>query len=175
MRCLRATLTPEEPGEECAYGGTRLEVGTDQNDDRRVSGDELDSSTVICNGEDGLPGADGMPGANGQDGSDGASALINTTVLDAGAPCPYGGVLIAAGLDNGDGTETAADGVLGAGEIDTTSPVCMAAPLRAEGGCRATHQRPHVYGALLCLVAFVLARSRRRSSKRWVIGLTLRT
>ena len=42
--------------------------------------------------------------------------------------CPYGGTRIDTGLDNGDGGETADDGVLGAGEVDSSTAVCAGAP-----------------------------------------------
>lgn len=92
------------PGSVCTNGGTELQVGFDQNGDGILNADEVESSTPICNGS-------GM--------------LITTTELPQFDPnCPYGGQQIDAGLDNGDGGETADDGTLGPGEIDTTTYVC---------------------------------------------------
>lgn len=62
--------------------------------------------------------------SGGDDGNDGAAALVNVSDEPAGANCESGGQRIDIGLDNGDGGATAADGVLDAGEIDTTTYVC---------------------------------------------------
>ncbi|MBT8493559.1 MAG: hypothetical protein KJO07_10915, partial [Deltaproteobacteria bacterium] len=72
-----------------------------------------------CGGDQGLDGDPGEPGEGG------ASSLVTTTELGTGdSDCPFGGNRIDIGLDNGDGGETAGDGVLGAGEIDSTSFLC---------------------------------------------------
>ncbi len=51
--------------------------------------------------------------------------------MGAGTKCPGGGIKIAVGIDNGDGTETADDGILQPGEIDQTSYLCATGPKRA--------------------------------------------
>ncbi len=52
-----------------------------------------------------------------------------TALLDGDASCPFGGTKTVSGRDNGDGGEKANDGVLGKGEIDTTTTECFAAML----------------------------------------------
>ena len=56
--------------------------------------------------------------------SPGFTALMNVSVVAPGATCATGGQQFQFGLDNGDGGETAYDGVLGAGEVDSTQVVC---------------------------------------------------
>jgi len=59
------------------------------------------------------------------------SSLIDMTTVGAGTKCPGGGTKIAVGLDNGDGTGIADDGILQTGEIDHTNYLCGVGPKRA--------------------------------------------
>jgi hypothetical protein len=78
-------------------------------------------TAVSCRGD---TGADGPRGDAGAVGAVGVSSLVDVTAEPAGTNCVAGGFRIDAGLDNGDGGETAADGVLGEGEVDATSFIC---------------------------------------------------
>lgn len=84
-------------------------------------------------GDDGAPGEDGADGNDGQDGDDGIDGddgmdafanLIDVTPEPSGANCASGGHKIETGIDNGEGAAIASDGVLQAGEIDSTSYAC---------------------------------------------------
>jgi hypothetical protein len=100
------------PGEACPNGGLMLHTGIDEDKDGELDEDEITSTEVVCNGE---------TGGNG--------SLVVSTPLDAGDPnCPFGGVMVETGLDNGDGDGTAGDGVLQPGEVDATEFVCDGEP-----------------------------------------------
>ncbi len=45
---------------ECSDGGVAVLVGIDSDNDSLLTGEEVDSRTVICNGADGSNGADGF-------------------------------------------------------------------------------------------------------------------
>ncbi len=122
-----------EPGDVCEAGGIEVSLGTDSNLNGELDDDEISETEVICNGvdgedgadgEDGTDGEDGADGADGADGEDGASSLIQISDEDPGDNCEAGGQRVDVGLDNGDGDETAGDGLLGEGEIDSTHYVC---------------------------------------------------
>ena len=116
------TANDTQTGTACeAYGngGTRMRSGLDNGDGDGTANDgvldagEVDNTTIVCNG------ADGSAGVNGDDGA----ALLSTSDDQVGAGCDAfgnGGTRIQTGLDNGDGGGTANDGVLDAGEVDTT-------------------------------------------------------
>ena len=130
------------PGEVCTSGGIEVGLGVDSDGDGELSDGEVTQTKIICNGDDGTDGADGADGADGTDGidgtdgvdgqdgtdgvdgADGANSLIKLTTESAGANCAAGGYRLDTGLDNGDGGEVAADGILGAGEVDATNYVC---------------------------------------------------
>ncbi|QDG53712.1 hypothetical protein FIV42_24090 [Persicimonas caeni] len=137
----------------CANGGQMLEAGLDNADGGGTADDgvldagEVDSTSYICNGAD---GADGANGADGADGTNGYSSLVTTTGLAVGdANCANGGVQFDAGLDNGDGGEAAADGVLDAGEVDSTSYICNGAD-GADGSDSLTLTTPLATGDANC-------------------------
>lgn len=126
-------VTDIAPGAECASGGIEVGLGVDADGDGELSDEEVTQAKIICNGDDGADGADGADGSDGvdgtdgqdgTDGTDGANALIKLTTEPAGLNCAAGGYRLDTGLDNGDGGETPADGVLGTGEIDATNYVC---------------------------------------------------
>ena len=98
------------PGDEtCPNGGTRISVGIDDDGDGLLGAGEADTTTLVCNGRDGVDGANGADGSNGTDGTDGAdgrNTLMLTSPLASGSEeCASGGVRIQAGLDtNGNGS-----------------------------------------------------------------------
>ncbi len=107
----------EPVGVNCLAAGQRIQTGLDNGDGGETPSDgllgagEVDDTSYVCNGEDGL---------------DAFTALARTVTATV-AECANGGSRIEIGLDNGDGGEAARDGSLGAGEIDSTSVVCNGA------------------------------------------------
>ena len=97
-------VIPQEPGDRCPTGGVGVYTGLDQDGDGLLQPTEVQSTTFIC------------------DGQDGASAAVRQAVESAGANCTYGGTRIQTGLDD-DG-----DGELADAEVDHTSFVCDGAP-----------------------------------------------
>ncbi len=115
------SITDEDPGDNCADGGKKIEVGVDNDGDGELGSDEVDETHYVCNGEDGIDGQDGQGGQDGQDGADGTdglTTLISITDEASGDNCPNGGIKVDVGLDH-DG-----DGILDPEEIDDTAYVC---------------------------------------------------
>lgn len=114
-------VTDEAPGKNCAAGGQRFDVGLDDGQGDGTAGDgvldndEIDATAYTCNGKD---------GAAGEDGSNAIAALVNVSPEPPGSTCPDGGQKIDSGLDSGANGATKNDGVLDAGEIESTSYVC---------------------------------------------------
>lgn len=131
-----AVTSAEPSGTNCTDGGTKIEVGVDDDGDGALGSTEVDHVQYVCDGADGVngtngqDGADGVDGTNGQDGVDGAdgSASANTLLTRVSSPtleaCSSGGRIMEQGLDNGDGGGTAQNGVLETGEIDYTTTYC---------------------------------------------------
>ncbi|MGI0149829.1 MAG: DUF7151 family protein [Thermoplasmata archaeon] len=67
------------------------------------------------------------PSGGSGGGADGFNSLVKTTAEGVGANCANGGIKVESGLDNGDGGGSARDGVLQAGEVDSTIYVCNGA------------------------------------------------
>ena len=99
------TVTAEPNGANCVAGGTKIQVCFDTNNDGTcTAADASVSVQYVC---------------------DGVGDLSTITSLASGnAHCANGGTQIDSGLDNGDGGGTAGDGILQAGEIDSTQYVC---------------------------------------------------
>ena len=122
------TATPAEPaGINCANGGTRIDTGLDDNDNRLLDLNEIDSTAYVCDGAEGAMGVagatgpqgiDGARGKNGADGANGLSALVETRKEPAGEHCAAGGTQFAVGVDQD------ADGVLAETEITEVSFIC---------------------------------------------------
>ncbi|MEN9799238.1 MAG: hypothetical protein RL653_2934 [Pseudomonadota bacterium] len=123
------------PGAECPAGGTRLSFGVDADRSGALEGEEVSTSTFVCNGE---AGAAGSRGETGSPGSPGAAA-VNPTVTpvssagDAGNCVGTGGVKVQMGngpatyVCNGASGTTGASGETGAaGESATVTPVSSA-------------------------------------------------
>lgn len=124
----RILVSAEAPGTRCRTGGFRIDAGLDADADGALSPAEATSTSHVCNGTKGTNGTDGTDGADGTDGTDGANGSDGTGMLltivtePAGAHCTYGGSAVQAGVDDN------ANGVLDAGEVDSTSYVCAGAP-----------------------------------------------
>lgn len=127
-------------GANCVDGGTKVDIGLDDNKNGILDISEIDRTQYVCNGADGITGADGAPGADGQDGApgadgqdgapgadgqdgvDGLTTLISlTTLLEGDANCTAGGIKIDVGLDDD------RNGTLETAEIDDTAYVCNGA------------------------------------------------
>jgi len=138
-------VTSVGPDDECAAGGTRIDVGTDDDSDGLLDADEIEQYSRVCNGssgvdgeqgsdgsdgtdgadgEDGMVGSDGVDGADGADGADGlagAEGLTSVMRVTADEPsdtCPAGGSLVETGIDDD------RDTVLDDAEIDRSALVC---------------------------------------------------
>lgn len=77
--------SPEPSGQNCADGGTKIEMGLDKNKNGTLDDDEVTSAAYVC--------------------GEVANALVETTTLDVGDPnCADGGIQIDIGIDaNGNG------------------------------------------------------------------------
>ncbi len=138
-------ITPIDPGTVCEAGGVLIAFGADsgimgdgsqggaaggptaQTCDGVLSEGEETGTRTVCNGvdgEDGIDGEDGEDGVDGQDGAPGAQSLVKLSPESQGANCSKGGTRIDTGLDDGAPTGTAKNGVLEAGEIDSTAYAC---------------------------------------------------
>src|SRR5690349_17705435 len=76
--------TPEPAGGNCTNGGTKVDVGVDDNGDGALDASEVTSTSYVCNGGTGSGGHD---------------SLVVTTPESAGANCPFGGTRIDSALD----------------------------------------------------------------------------
>ena len=112
----------EYPGMFCEGGGVGLHVGIDDDRDGYLSIDEIDETVYVCNGAD---GEDGTNGTDGTGGSGSGSGMLNEVHrLSKSDGCPAGGRIMTYGIDNGEGSGTAGNGVLESGEIDDQTTYC---------------------------------------------------
>jgi hypothetical protein len=108
-------FTAEPVGTHCAQGGTRVDAGIDDGrngsaaDDGILQDGEIASTAYVC---------------RAADGASGFNALAALSIVARGTTCAAGGVLVNIGLDNGDGSGVARDGVLQTGEVDSTAVIC---------------------------------------------------
>ena len=100
-------MSPESAGSNCANGGTRIDVGVDDNSNGVLEASEIDQTQYVCDG-----------------GSSNNTRLTLISSPPASMGCDAGGRIVLHGLDNGDGSGTYANGVLEAGEIDSTTTFC---------------------------------------------------
>lgn len=87
-------------GAQCANGGTRVDMGVDDNRNGQLDPAEIDASEYVCNG------------------APGEASLVRVTPELPGAHCGSGGILIEAGVDSD------RDGVLEPAEIAASEYVC---------------------------------------------------
>ena len=106
LNSLVATST-ELPGSNCANGGTKIDVGLDEDSDGILELDEIEQTQYVCQGV----------GSNN-------TILTSTSTPPLSMGCDAGGRVIAHGLDNGDGGGISANGILESGEIDSTTTFC---------------------------------------------------
>lgn len=98
----------------CAQGGTRVDVGRDDDRDGTLDMLEIDATSYACNG---------ATGPQGPAGPTGLATLLKLTVLAAGdAQCPAGGSRVEMGVDDD------RSGTLEAGEVDATTSICDGRP-----------------------------------------------
>jgi ELWxxDGT repeat protein len=105
--------------EPCVEGGQMIYVGIDENFDGVLNDDEIDSSTLLCHGFQGLSGPQGQPGTSGNDGLDGQSYLLDLQNIPEDSDiCDGQGITISAGLD------VDLDGLLQMSEVVSSSVLC---------------------------------------------------
>lgn len=120
------------PGAQCPTGGKQIDTGVDDGlpsgtaRDGILQAGEVEKTSYVCNG------TNGTNGSNGTNGTNGFSTLVR--VSDGAAGCATGGKKIESGLDDGLPSGTARDGVLQAGEVESTSYVCNGAAGANGGG-----------------------------------------
>ena len=101
------SMTPESAGSNCANGGTRIDVGVDDNSNGVLETSEIDQTQYVCDG-----------------GSSNSTMLTSISSPPSNMGCDAGGRVVSHGLDNGDGGGTYANGVLETGEIDSSTTFC---------------------------------------------------
>ena len=99
--------SPEASGNNCANGGTRIDVGVDDNADGVLDATEIDQTQYVCNG-----------------GSSNNTMLTSISSPLSNMGCDAGGRTVSYGFDNGDGSGTYANGVLEPGEVDASTTLC---------------------------------------------------
>lgn len=102
---------PFSVGANCGNGGVMIESGVDLNNDSILDSNEVDSTQYVCNGANTNPFS-------------ATNKLTSAGPADASFGCKAGGMVVMYGLDNGDGTGVAANGILEDGEIDQSMTVC---------------------------------------------------
>ena len=108
----------------CAEGGSLIMIGSDQNANQVLDGNEITSTTTVCHGERGPSGSSGY-------GSPGDSSFIETSAIDVGnETCIAGGILILAGIDTNTNDE------LDENEVQSTNLLCNGplGPTGSQGG-----------------------------------------
>ena len=107
---------PFAPLAPCNEGGVRFMTGLDTNANGVLESWEVQDTTVLCHGLQGLSGPQGQAGLNGMNG---APTLLEVQPLPLGnATCPEGGTWIETGTDSD------ADGSLSEDETGSTVSVC---------------------------------------------------
>lgn len=94
------TSTSEPAGANCASGGQRIDIGTDDDGDKVLDPEEVETTSYVCNGADAV------------------SQLVDVVVEAAGANCTAGGYRIDRGFDDDH------DATLDPEEVDGSSYLC---------------------------------------------------
>ena len=102
---VNSTLEPA--GLNCVNGGIRIDVGVDNDANGVLETTEIDQTQYVCDG-----------------GSSSSTMLTTITSPPESMNCDAGGQVISHGLDNGEASGIAANGVLESGEIDSSTTVC---------------------------------------------------
>ncbi len=110
---------PFAPLAPCNEGGVRFMTGLDTNTNGVLESAEVQDTTVLCHGLQGLSGPQGQPGPSGLDA---VATLLDVQPLSLGnATCPAGGTVVQSGLD------LDADGTLSEAERTASVAVCNGA------------------------------------------------
>ncbi|MBV18246.1 MAG: hypothetical protein CMA56_00045 [Euryarchaeota archaeon] len=116
------TTTTESSGPNCANGGIRIDIGTDDDGSGALEETEIDTTQYVCNGSN---GADGQNGADGSDGSSSSSTMLTNIIPPSSSlECDAGGRGVQQGLDNGDNGGIALNGIMEPGEVDYITTFC---------------------------------------------------
>jgi len=102
-------INPENPGNNCLYGGQAIDAGLDSNDNGVLDLSETGTTRYVCNGE---------PGGGNGSGINGLNNLIFMSSETAGTNCVNGGQRIESGLDFN------RNGILEPAEVGPTTFVC---------------------------------------------------
>ena len=90
-----------EAGDQCPYGGLRIESGNDADGNGSLDGEEVKSISYACNAR-----------------VDGYTTLVDTSTTIPQGSCPQGGLLISTGKDTNE------NGSLDSNEIEDTEVIC---------------------------------------------------
>ncbi len=102
----------EDPGENCAEGGSLIIFGHDRDGDGQLATTEFESTRYLCNGREGIDGEDGT------DGLDGRTSLVN--IWEPGSTtCTGTARRLEWGVDDD------RDGTLDSIEIDGSTDLCL--------------------------------------------------
>lgn len=110
-----------EAGEQCSKGGVQLQTGIDDDGNGTLEAGEVDTSSLLCNGDKGDNGESGVAGPigeNGEKGANGLNSLIAIVEEEPGENCPFGGRRVEAGIDLN------SNGVLDTEEVTQKAFVC---------------------------------------------------
>lgn len=101
--------------------GVLFKYGFDINNNGQLDIEEIDGTSIVCNGDTGEQGGTGETGDTGDTGATGDSgynALVSIDIIDVGEDCFYGGFSISYGLD------VNSNGVLDENEINQVETLC---------------------------------------------------
>ncbi len=115
---LNALVEVSDDDEFCPEGGTKVEVGLDENENEELDEDELATTQYVCHGEGGEDGGAGENGLN---------ALIDVSDDDDGE-CTDGGTKVEVGLDENENNELDED------EVTSTEYICNPEGSSSGGG-----------------------------------------
>ena len=107
------------PGIHCENGGIGILVGIDENGNGMLTSNEVQETTFVCNGIDGVDNSNSSVSGSTSNGL--LNAVSKLGYLDG---CPAGGKVMMFGLDNGDNGGIANNGLLESGEIDEQTTYC---------------------------------------------------